>query len=97
MGPESCLDMSQRHTGLTRGKRAAQRAGRIALDDQQIGWVDWQQPPQGRADQLGMKHRVGLARTIQRRRIEAAQPMIAQFQLSVLPRDEQMRCLTEIG
>jgi hypothetical protein len=44
-----------------------------------------------------MDHRIGLTRAIERRKIEAVQPMVGQFQTCMLARHEQIRRLTKGG
>ena len=56
-----------------------------------------EQPPQRRAHQVGMEHRVRLAGTVQRRCSESLQSMIGELQPGMLAGDEQPRRLAEDG
>ena len=90
VGPKSRLDMGQRDARLARRQRAAERARRVALDDEQIGRVHRQQPLERRPDQVGMEHRVGLTRAAERNRLrKPSQAMIGQLKARMLAGNEQ--------
>ena len=62
MRSEARLDMRDRDTGGEAGQRAAKRAGRVALNDEQVGTVR-EQRSKGIADAAHMRMRIALART----------------------------------
>jgi hypothetical protein len=89
--------MGDRDADLARRERPAQRARCIALDDEQVGRIERQQPFQCRPDQIRMDDRVGLTRTAKRRGGEAIQTMVAKFETRMLTGDEQNWRLAESG
>ena len=80
VGAKARLDMGQRDADFARGQRAAKGARRVALDDQQVGRIERQQPAQRGADQFGVEHRIGLAGAAERSGWKPVEAMIGQLQ-----------------
>ena len=72
---EARLDMRDRDAGGEAGQRAAERAGGVALHDEQIGPA-CEQRPNGIADAAHVRMRIGLARTAEIDHVETAKPEI---------------------
>ena len=88
--------MSYGQSKLTRGKGSAKGAGRIALDNKQVGRIHRQQALCSLAHKLRMDHRVGLPRAIEMDSGEYLQPMVGKLKTRMLTGDEQPRGLAEV-
>ncbi len=87
---EARFHMSERDLGSSRGSRAAKRARRISLHDQQIGSiVEYRLERAG--DLRGMRMRILLAGASEMDRVIVAKTMIPEVEPRMLARDNQRR------
>ena len=87
-GAEAGLDMGERNRGRERGAGTAERARRVALDDQQVGRGREQRSKRG-FDPGDMRVGVLLAGAIEMQRGIYVQPMVARIEPSMLAGEDQ--------
>src|SRR6185436_19965865 len=87
-GAEPGFDMGERDRGCERGPRAAERARRIALDDQQVGWPR-EQRSKRRFDFADVRVGILFAGTVELERGINVQAMVAWIERSMLPGEDE--------
>ena len=90
VGAQPGFDVGERDHGRGGGARRAERARRIALDDQQIGTIG-EERPQCRCNLFDMRVRVGFTRTIEGDRAIARESMLRRIERRVLAGENQRR------
>jgi len=87
-GAEPGFDMGERDRGCERGARAAERARRIALDDQQVGRPREQRSKRG-FDFADVRVGILLAGTVEMERGINVQAMVPWIERSMLPGEDE--------
>jgi hypothetical protein len=90
MGPQPCLDVRDWHSGGKAGKRGAERARSIALDDEKVG-PSLEPRAKRRGDRADVPVRVFVAPATEPLCRKSTQPEISRFEIRVLPSEDQRR------